>query len=205
MKLIILLTLILYSEAQNGSNASNTTGNGTTNTSNNITTTTTLRGVTTTLGYATTGSPTTTTAPTSPYVETTTAGATTTIAFTTTMNYTTTTQVPICSSETTNSSCRVCLGPLCKFVERGEQGVGWEILFVAFAMGIIGIMFLGIWYVCLKPILHHNSAEDILWITDSSDDEDWQETATMLTNGDIKRKMSREFEIVDLNPVNNKA
>lgn len=202
MKFIILLTLILYSEAQNGSNASNTTGNGTTNTSN-ITTTTTLRGVTTTLvPTTTTGSPTTTTAPTSPYIETTTAGATTTIAgATTTMNYTTTTQVPVCSSETTNTSCRVCLGPLCKFVERGEQGVGWEILFVAFAMGVMGIVFLGIWYVCLKPILNHNSAEDILWLTDSSDDEDWQETATMLTNNDIKRKTSREFEIVNLNPV----
>lgn len=198
MKLIILLTLILYSEAQNGSNASNTTGNGTTNTTGNITTTTTLRGVTTTLGYATTGSPTTTTAPTSPYIETTTHPATTTI------NYTTTTQVPVCSPETTNSSCRVCLGPLCKFVERGEQGVGWEILFVAFAMGIIGICFLGIWYVCLKPILHHNNATDILWFTDSSDEEDWQETATMLSRNDIKRKTSREFEIVDLNPVNNK-
>ena len=200
MKLFILLTLVLYSEAQNGSNASNITGNG--NETSNITTTTTLRGVTTTLGpTTTTGSPTTNSAPTNPYLETTTAATTTT---TTAINYTTTTQVPICSSETTNSSCRVCLGPLCKFVERGEQGVGWEILFVAFAMGVIGIMFLGIWYICLKPILNHNSAEDILWLTDSSDEEDWQETATMLTNGDIKRKTSREFEIVDLNPVNNK-
>jgi len=197
MKSIILLTLILYSEAQNGSNASNITGNG--NETTNVTTTTTLRGVTTTLGpTTTTGSPTTTTAPTSPYVETTTAGATTM------MNYTTTTQVPICSSETTNSSCRVCLGPLCKFVERGEQGVGWEILFVAFAMGIIGISFLGVWYVCLKPVILHNRAEDILWLSDDSDEEEWHETATMLTNVDIKRKSSREFEIVDLNPVNNK-
>ena len=147
MRYLLLLTLILYSEAQNGSNASNTTGDG----NETSTTTTTLRGITTTLGYSTTtGNPTTTTAPTSPYLETTTAGATTT------MNYTTTTTVPYCSAATKNSSCRVCLGPLCKFVEKGEQGVGWEIVFVAFAMSVIGILFLGIWYVCLKPILHQN-------------------------------------------------
>ena len=195
MRYLLLLTLILYSEAQNGSNASNTTGDG----NETSTTTTTLRGITTTLGYSTTtGNPTTTTAPTSPYLETTTAGATTT------MNYTTTTTVPYCSAATKNSSCRVCLGPLCKFVEKGEQGVGWEIVFVAFAMSVIGILFLGIWYVCLKPILHQNSAEDILWLSDSSDDEEWQETATMLSKHDIKRKISREFEIVDLNPINNK-
>ena len=120
------------------------------------------------------------------------------------MNYTTTTMVPYCSDATKNSSCRVCLGPLCKFVERGEQGVGWEILFVAFAMSLMGISFLGIWYVCLKPILHQNSAEDILWLSSDSDEEDWKETATLMSNADIRRKGSREFEIVNLNPINNK-
>ena len=195
MKYILLLTLILYTQAQDGSNASNTTGNGN---ETNITTTT-LRGVTTTLGPTTTGSPTTAMSTTSQAIKTETT--TPWPMGTTTVNYTTTT-VPYCSDTTKNSSCKVCLGPLCKFVERGEQGIGWEILFVAFAMGIIGVGFLGIWYICLRPILHQNTAEDILWISDSSDEEDWHETASMLSNEDIRKKRSREFEIVDLNPVN---
>ena len=197
MKTIILLSLIIYTRAQNGSNASNITGNGneTTTTTTVQPTTTTLRGITTTVGPTTTvepttRNPTTTTAPTSVGPQTTTLRP-----------QINTTTPPLCSADTMNTSCRVCLGPLCKFVERGDQGVGWEILFVAFAIGLVGVIWLSLWYVCLRPILLQNRAEDILWLTDSSDDEDWQETATMLSRHDIKRKTSREFEIVDLNPV----
>ena len=193
MKYIILLTLIIITQAQDGSNASNTTTNGTVA----PTTTTTLRGVTTTLAYTTTPGSTTTSLPST---HTPTQGATTTgwPVGPTEMN---TTTVPYCSPETKNSSCRVCLGPLCKFVERGEQGVGWEILFVAFALGLIGVTCLGIWYICLRPILYQNRATDILWLSEDSEDEEWHETAVMLTRQEIKRKGSpqvRAFEIVDL-------
>lgn len=195
MKILILLLLIHIAKAQDGNTTISNSTNGTTYF--NATTTTTLRGVTTTMGYdATTTS--TYTSTTAPVITTTRRPMATT---TSELNVTTTTPVPLCSSDTKNKSCKVCIGPLCKFVERGEQGVGWEILFVAFAMSLIGVTFLGIWYICLRPILHQNKAEDILWITDSSDDEDWQETATLMTNQQIRRKTSRELEIIDLNPV----
>ncbi len=193
MKWLVFILLLHYTYGQNGSNASNTTTDGPANS-----TTTTLRGVTTTLVYTTTtGSPTTTT---------TTSVGTTNPATTTLwpVGQNTTTiepEVPYCSGNSSyNGTCKVCLGPLCKFVENGEEGVGWEILFVAAFLTFSGLMCLGLYYVCLRPILTKNIPEDLQWSSDS-DDEEWHETAQMLTNRDIKRKTSREFEIVDLNPV----
>jgi hypothetical protein len=196
MKWLVFILLIHYTYAQDGSNASNTTTDGPANIS-----TTTLRGVTTTLvSTTTTGG---TNAPT------TTTGNATKVQTTTLwpMDQNTTTlmpDVPYCSGNSSyNGTCKVCLGPLCKFVENGEEGVGWEILFVAAFLTFSGLTCLGLYYVCLKPILTKNTAEDLQWSSDS-EDEEWHETAQMLTKQDIRRKGSKEFEIVDLNPVNNK-
>ena len=151
MKILLLFLLLHIALAQDGNTTISNSTNGTTY-PNATTTTTTLRGVTTTMGPTTTLGAT----PTSTYTSTAAPVITTTrrpMATTTSeLNVTTTTPVPICSSDTKNTSCKVCIGPLCKFVERGEQGVGWEILFVAFAMSLIGVTFLGIWYICLRPI-----------------------------------------------------
>lgn len=190
MKFFCFLLLIAVTNAQDGFNTSNTTTGIVTTTSPS---TTTLRGVTTTLDS------------TSVWPTTTSAGTTTQEAAGTTTTpgpVDTTTVVPPCSPATKNSSCKVCLGPLCKFVERGEQGVGWEIVFVAFFMAICGAICLGLYYVCLKPVLYHNTATDILWLSsDDDDDEDFFETAKMLGTEEIRRKSSppRSFEIVDLN------
>jgi len=118
---------------------------------------------------------------------------------------TTTTVIPPCSEATGNTSCKVCLGPLCKFVERGEQGRSWEILFVAFGLSIIGLAGLCLYYVCLRPLINGNPAEDIYW-DDSDDEEEWSE-ATPINKTEIRRhsrKRVRAFEIVDLNPVDEK-
>lgn len=209
MKFIIYLLLITSTYAQDGSNASNTTTDGLSNTTNTTTTEQPLHSVTTTLGP--TSSPTTTTSAPS---ETTTQASTTTsflrtttilIEETTTMTSTTTTTVPPCSETTGNSSCKVCLGPLCKFVERGEQGVGWEILFVAFGLSFIGLTGLCLYYICLRPLINGNPAQDIYW-DDSDDEEEWSE-AHPLNKTDIRRHSRehvRAFEIVDLNPVSDK-
>jgi len=90
-------------------------------------------------------------------------------------------------------------------VERGEQGVGWEILFVAFGLTIVGLAGLCLYYICLRPLILGNPAQDIYW-DDSDDEEEWSE-AHPLNKSEI-RKHSRErvraFEIVDLNPVSEK-
>ena len=192
--------------AQDGSNASNTTADGLSNTTNTTTTEQPLHSVTTTLGP--TSSPTTTTTPPS---ETTTQTSTTTsfLRTTTVLIETTTTSitttVPPCSEATGNSSCKVCLGPLCKFVERGEQGVSWEILFVAFGLSIVGLTGLCLYYICLRPLIMGNPAQDIYW--DDSDEEDEWSEAQPLNKSEIRRhsrERVRAFEIVDLNPVSDK-
>tara|TARA_B000000475_G_scaffold230385_1_gene195811 strand:- start:53 stop:712 length:660 start_codon:yes stop_codon:yes gene_type:complete len=211
MKFIFILLLITSTYAQDGSNASNTTADGLSNSTNTTNTTTTesqLHSVTTTLG-PTSSSPTTTTAP----IETTTQTSTTTsflrtttvLIETTTMMETTTTTIPPCSEATNNTACKVCLGPLCKFVERGEQGVGWEILFVAFGLTIVGLTGLCLYYICLRPLIMGNPAQDIYW-DDSEDEEEWSE-AHPLNKSEIRRhshERVRAFEIVDLNPVSDK-
>ena len=199
MKYILLFILIKLVSSQNGNNTNSSSTNGTTSTVA-PTTTTTLRGVTTTVAdIPTEGGSVTTTTPTTKIIE----RATTTpwpMVNTTTEPVTTT--VPYCDSNTSyNGTCKVCLGPLCKFVENGEQGVGWEILFVAAFLTFSGLACLTLYYVCLRPILNNNIAEDIHWSDESSDDEDWHETATLMTSEQIRRKSSKELEIVDLNPV----
>ena len=199
MKFIIYLLLITSTYAQDGSNASNTTGDGLTNATNVTTTQPPLHSVTTTLGP--TSSPTTTT--TAPTETTTTTFLRTTTVLIETV--TTTTVIPPCSEATGNTSCKVCLGPLCKFVERGEQGVSWEILFVAFGLSIIGLAGLCLYYVCVRPLINGNPAEDIYW-DDSDDEEEWSE-ATPINKTEIRRhsrERVRAFEIVDLNPVDEK-
>ena len=213
MKFIFILLLITSTYAQDGSNASNTTGDGLSNSTNTTNTTTTespLHSVTTTLGPTSTPAATTTTAP----IETTTQTSTTTsflrtttvlIETTTMTETTTTTTVPPCSEATNNTACKVCLGPLCKFVERGEQGVGWEILFVAFGLTIVGLTGLCLYYICLRPLILGNPAQDIYW-DDSDDEEEWSE-AHPLNRNEIRRhsrERVRAFEIVDLNPVSEK-
>ncbi len=223
MKFIFILLLISSTYAQDGSNASNTTGDGLSNTTNTTNTTTTespLHSVTTTLGPTSTPAATTTTsAPietttqtstttsflrtTTVLIETTTVSETTTTTAETTVPPTTT--IPPCSEATNNTACKVCLGPLCKFVERGEQGVGWEILFVAFGLTIVGLAGLCLYYICLRPLIMGNPAEDIYW--DDSDEEDEWSEAQPLNNTQIRRhsrERVRAFEIVDLNPVTDK-
>lgn len=200
MKFIFYLLLISTTYAQDGSNASNTTTDGLSNTTNTTTTEPPLHSVTTTLGP--TSSPTTTS---SAPIETTTQTGTTTSFLRTTTVLIETTTVPPCSEVTGNSSCKVCLGPLCKFVERGEQGVGWEILFVAFGLTLVGFAGLCLYYICLRPLINGNPAEDIYW--DDSDDEDEWSEAQPLNKGEIRRhsrERVRAFEIVDLNPVGEK-
>tara|TARA_B100000214_G_C23950982_1_gene620489 strand:- start:552 stop:1169 length:618 start_codon:yes stop_codon:yes gene_type:complete len=201
MKYILFFILIKLVSSQNGNNTNSSSTNGTTSTVAPTTTTTTLRGVTTTVAnIPTEGGSVTTTTPTTKIIE----KATTTpwpMVNTTTEPVTTT--VPYCDSNTSyNGTCKVCLGPLCKFVENGEQGVGWEILFVAAFLTFSGLACLTLYYVCLRPILNNNIAEDIHWTDDSdSDDEDWHETATLMTSEQIRRKSSKELEIIDLNPI----
>lgn len=90
-------------------------------------------------------------------------------------------------------------------MERGEQGVGWEILFVAFGLTIVGLAGLCLYYICLRPLILGNPAQDIYW-DDSDEEDEWSEAVPL--NGPEIRKHSRErvraFEIVDLNPVTEK-
>lgn len=90
-------------------------------------------------------------------------------------------------------------------MERGEQGVGWEILFVAFGLTIVGLAGLCLYYICLRPLILGNPAQDIYW-DDSDEEDEWSEAHPL--NGTEIRKHSRErvraFEIVDLNPVDEK-
>lgn len=207
MKFIIYLLLITSTYAQDGSNASNTTADGLSNSTNTTTTEPPLHSVTTTLGP--TSSPTTTTnSPSETTTQTSTTTSflrTTTVLIETTTMMSTTTVIPPCSEATGNTSCKVCLGPLCKFVERGEQGVSWEILFVAFGLSMVGLAGLCLYYICLRPLIIGNPAEDIYW-DDSDDEEEWSE-AHPLNKTEIRRHSHdrvRAFEIVDLNPVSEK-
>ena len=83
--------------------------------------------------------------------------------------------------------------------------MGWEILFVAFGLTLVGLTGLCLYYICLRPLILGNPAQDIYW--DDSDEEDEWSEAQPLNNTDIRRhshERVRAFEIVDLNPVNEK-
>lgn len=188
----------------NATNTSNTTATTTTTTTPPIvhttsteqpTTSTKLRSTTTTTSVTTTTEHPTTTriATTTNYVSET----TTTPQSTTTTETITTTQIekPIvyCNNETWNSSCIQCIGPLCKFVEKGEQGIGLEILFVVAFITFIGLAGLFGYTKCIKPILYHNLAEEIYF---DDDDSDFDDEAMPLNIETIRNHSnSGEFEI----------
>lgn len=174
-----------------------TTGAPKTTTTHPISTTTVSRTTTvteTTTHFRTTVQPTTTT---KYYDKTTTPQSkTTNVPITTTQI-----KKPIiyCNNETWNSSCMQCIGPLCKFVEKGEQGIGLEILFVAVFISFMGLFGLFFYKRYLHPILYKNIPEDIYI---DSDDSDFEDEAMPFTVDHI-RKQSRSskdklFEIVEL-------
>ena len=83
--------------------------------------------------------------------------------------------------------------------------MGWEILFVACGLSFIGLAGLCLYYICLRPLINGNPAQDIYW-DDSDDEEEWSE-AHPLNKSEIRRhshERVRAFEIVDLNPVDEK-
>ena len=202
MKILILFTLIAVINAQNGTNTTknvNTTTNSTgTTTPIRTTTSSLLRGTTTsfhsTTISATTSNPSTTTTQqstttdisiattTTRPIEKTTIIPTTTIIETTTFIQTTTV-TPYCNNETMNTSCIKCVAYLCKYVERGSQGVGMELLFLGAFIGFVGLSCLMVYYYCIKPVIYHNIAADIYWSSDEEEDE-----ATLLSRHDIDRK-----------------
>lgn len=191
----------------NATNTSNITTIATTTTTQPIihtttteqpTTSTKLRSTTTTTSVTSTTEHTTTTpfATTTNYVSET----TTTPQSTTTTETITTTQIkkPIvyCNNETWNSSCMQCIGPLCKFVEKGEQGIGLEILFVMAFISFIGLAGLFGYTKCIKPVLYHNIAEEIYF---DDEDSDFEDEAMPLNMESIrKHSKSPEFEIATL-------
>tara|TARA_E500000331_G_scaffold342163_1_gene375438 strand:+ start:61 stop:732 length:672 start_codon:yes stop_codon:yes gene_type:complete len=192
-----------YGNATNTSNATTITTTTpsiihTTTPTEQPTTTTKLRSTTTTISVTTTTEHPTTTriATTTNYVSET----TTTPQSTTTTETITTTQIkkPIvyCNNETWNSSCIQCIGPLCKFVKKGEQGIGLEILFVTAFIAFIGLTGLFGYTKCIKPVLYHNIAEEVFFESDDSDFED----EAMPLNVEIIRNHSKspEFEIATL-------
>lgn len=197
MRLYIFAILVIQVHSLDG----NTTNSTTNATEVNTTTPGVLRGTTTTV-HSTTIQPTTTTTQYSSETTTQTSYTTTTRVTTSTTRLSTTTGAPIvtttvepipwCTNETWNTSCVKCIGPLCKFVEKGEQGVGWEILFVAFFCSMVGAGGLCLYYKCLKPVLYQNVAEEIYW---SSDDEEFEEAIPI---NRVKHGHARAFEIVDL-------
>lgn len=197
----------------NATNTSNITTIATTTTTQPIiptttteqpTTSTKLRSTTTTTSVtSTTDQQTTTDRATTTRIATTTkldVETTTTPQSTTTTESITTTQIkkPIvyCNNETWNSSCMQCIGPLCKFVEKGEQGIGLEILFVTAFIAFTGLAGLFSYTKCIKPILYHNIAEEIYF---DDDDSDFEDEATPLNMESIrKHSKSPEFEIATL-------
>ena len=207
----------------NVSNASNTSTNISSTTTTHIyttspaksTTTTTPLPTTTTIEPTTTIAPTTTTtiAQTTTYLRTTVRPTTTTNPTSTTKHYdktttpqSTTTHAPVtttqikkpiiyCSNETWNVSCMQCFGPLCKFVENSEQGVGWEILFVIAFIAFIGLAGLLIYTKCIKSILYHNIGNDI-YFDDDDDDSDFDDEAMPLNMFQLRQhKINTSFEI----------
>lgn len=198
-----------YNTTTTGRPTTNTIHPTTTNvpgTTTNTQTTTTEQSTTThlrtTTPIPTTGTPTTTTstATTKYNGQTTTSSIGTTK---TTTSYSTTTKIEkniiYCNNETWNSSCIQCIGPLCKFVEKGEQGIGLEILFVAAFISFMGFFALLFYKKYLYPILYKNIPEDIYFDSDESDFEDEAMPFTV----DHIRKQSQSpanklFEIVEL-------
>lgn len=208
MRVYIFAILVIQVSSLDG-NTTNSTTNTTNATEVNTTTPGVLRGTTTAVP-STTIQPTSTTTQYSSQTTTQTSYTTTTRVTTSTTRISTTTGAPIvtttmtpipwCTNETWNTSCVKCIGPLCKFVEKGEQGVGWEILFVAAFCSLVGMFGLCLYYRCIKPVLYHNVAEEIYW---SGSDEDEFDEATpinmeVVRGGNIQ---PRAFEIIDLNPV----
>lgn len=161
-------------------------------TTTNPVTTTTQQSATTDIPVTTTSiqpvkkttimSTTTTVTPTTTIIETTTMVPTTTIVETTTL-FQTTTIAPYCNNETMNTSCIKCIGYLCKFVEKGNQNVAIELLFIMAFIAFIGLTCLMVYYYCIKPVIYHNVPADIYWTSDDEDDE-----ASLLTQGDSIRK-----------------
>lgn len=203
MNILLLFTLIAVINAQNGTNiTTNATGTTTpirTSTASSLrgTTTpfhsttisakTTTDTITTTTYQSTTTDTTITTTSTRPIEKTTIIPTTTMVPTTTIMETTTfiqtTSIAPYCNNETMNTSCIKCIGYLCKFVEKGNQGVGMELLFLGAFIGFIGLLVLALYYYCIKPILYHNVPTNIYWTSDDDDDE-----ATLLSRRDINRK-----------------
>ena len=161
MKYILILLLIQQVVSTNQSNTTTVAPN------NTITSTTTI-------------------APTTTVVPTTTVEPTTTVMSIITTTYIA--QDPVCSKNTTNSTCKICVGELCHSFTVEERGSMMELFFIACVLSICGFIFLGLYYMCIKPILNNNSAEEILWSdTDSSDDEDFVETIQLIKRQHFKK------------------
>lgn len=161
MKYLILVTLIQCIHALN-----NTT------TQHPMTTTHVPNTTTTTVVSTTTHVPTTTT---------TTEVPTTTTTY---MESTTTTQLPsnpLCSENTTNTTCEICMGKICHSFTVEERDSMMELFFITCVLSLCGFVFLGLYYMCIKPIFNNNVGDDILWSdTDSSDDEEFVETIQLI-------------------------
>lgn len=172
MKYILILLLIHQVVSTNQSNTTTVAPN------NTITSTTTV-------------APTTTIVPTTIVPTTTVIPTTTLVPTTTVMSIITTTYIaqdPVCSKNTTNSTCKICVGELCHSFTVEERGSMMELFFIVCVLSICGFIFLGLYYMCIKPILNNNSAEEILWSdTDSSDDEDFVETIQLIKRQHFKK------------------
>ena len=176
MKYLILVTLIQCIHALN-----------------NTTTTTTVAPTTTTATVAPTTT-TTTVAATTRIVSTTTVIPTTTKGITTTyVESTTTTHLPsnpLCSENTTNTTCEICMGKVCHSFTVEERDSMMELFFITCVLSLCGFVFLGLYYMCIKPVLNNNVGDDILWSdTDSSDDEEFVETIQLIKKQHFRKSI----------------
>ena len=163
----------------------------------NVTNTTTVPTTPTVVPTTTTQLQTTTTLATTTRLQTTTTLATTTQLQTTTTLATTTgvpkannESTPICSKNTTNSTCKICVGKICHDFTVEERSSIMELFFIVLVFTLCGFFFLGLYYMCIKPILNNNTAEEILWSdTESSDDEEFVETIQLIKRENFRKSM----------------
>ena len=114
------------------------------------------------------------------------------------MESTTTTQLPsnpLCSDNTTNTTCKICVGKICHSFTVEERYSIMELFFIACVLSLCGFVFLGLYYMCIKPIFNNNVGDDILWSdTDSSDDEEFVETIQLIKKQHFRKSIQSTID-----------
>ena len=88
--------------------------------------------------------------------------------------------IPICSSNTTNETCKYCIGQYCHTFTVKERETFTELMFFAGAMTVFGFIVLILYCIFIRPVIYQNVADDITWSDSETDEDEYAETIQLI-------------------------